>query len=104
MSGWLKLPLFRHQKRVLSEPIQRQTQMKKAFGEDGMDRILALRTAEQEKAYRAQTDAKHTLKARLDALARLRTAEGYMAEVRAITQNMPMTPSVIEEMRDDARY
>jgi antitoxin MazE len=29
---------------------------------------------------------------------------GYMAEVRAITQNMPMTPSVIEEMRDDARY
>jgi antitoxin MazE len=29
---------------------------------------------------------------------------GYMAEVRAITQNMPMTSSVIEEMRDDARY
>ncbi len=57
-------------------------QMKKAFGEEGMDRILALRTAEQEKAYRAQTDAKHTLKAKLDALARLRTAEGYMAEVR----------------------
>jgi antitoxin MazE len=28
----------------------------------------------------------------------------YMAEVRAITQNMPVTPSVIEEMRDDPRY
>jgi len=57
-------------------------QMKKAFGEDGMDRILKLRTAEQEKTYRAQTDAKQTLKAKLEALARLRTAEGYMAEVR----------------------
>jgi len=29
---------------------------------------------------------------------------GYMAEVRANTQNMPVTPSVIEDLRDDARY
>jgi predicted ArsR family transcriptional regulator len=57
-------------------------QMKKAFGDEGMDRILKLRTAEQEKTYRIQTDAKQTLKARLDALAKLRSAEGYMAEVR----------------------
>jgi predicted ArsR family transcriptional regulator len=57
-------------------------QMKKAFGEDGMDRILKLRTAEQEKTYRAQTDAKQSLKGKLDALAKIRTAEGYMAEVR----------------------
>ena len=28
----------------------------------------------------------------------------YMAEVRATTQNMRLTPSVIEDMRDDARY
>jgi predicted ArsR family transcriptional regulator len=47
-----------------------------------MDRILKLRTAEQEKTYRAQTDQKQTLKAKLDALAKLRTSEGYMAEVR----------------------
>jgi predicted ArsR family transcriptional regulator len=58
------------------------TQMKKAFGEDGMDRILKLRTADQEKTYRAKTDPARTLKAKLDQLAKLRSAEGYMAEVR----------------------
>ena len=57
-------------------------QMKKAFGEEGMDRILKLRTADQEKTYRAKTDKAQTLKAKLDALAKIRTAEGYMAEVR----------------------
>jgi len=57
-------------------------QMKKAFGEQGLDRILRLRTAEQERAYRAKTDAAPTLKAKLAALARLRSAEGYMAEVK----------------------
>ena len=57
-------------------------QMKKAFGDAGMDRILKLRTTEQEKTYRAKTDAARTLKTRLDQLAKIRTAEGYMAEVR----------------------
>src|ERR1700739_3249239 len=44
-------------------------QMKKAFGESGMDRILKLRTAEQERTYRAATGAARPLKARLDKLA-----------------------------------
>jgi predicted ArsR family transcriptional regulator len=57
-------------------------QMKRAFGDEGLDTILKLRTADQEKTYRAQTDAKQTLKAKLDALAKIRSAEGYMAEVR----------------------
>jgi predicted ArsR family transcriptional regulator len=57
-------------------------QMKKAFGEDGMDRILKLRTAEQEKTYRTKTDVARSLKGKLDALAKIRSAEGYMAEVR----------------------
>ena len=57
-------------------------QMKKAFGDEGMDRILKLRTAEQEKAYRAKTDTARSLKGKLDQLAKIRTAEGYMAEVR----------------------
>jgi len=57
-------------------------QMKTAFGDHGMDRILKLRTAEQEKTYRAKTDAARSLKGKLDQLARIRTAEGYMAEVR----------------------
>ena len=37
----------------------------------------------------------------------LRSADpmaAYMAEVRSITKSMPVTPSVIEDMRDDARY
>ena len=57
-------------------------QMKKAFGEAGLDRLLALRNADLERAYRAGTDKARTLKGRLDALAKLRSAEGYMAEVR----------------------
>jgi len=57
-------------------------QMKKAFGEEGMDRILKLRTAEQEKTYHAKTDAARSLKGKLEALAKIRSAEGYMAEVR----------------------
>ncbi len=57
-------------------------QMRKAFGEDGLDRLLKLRTADQEKSYGARLGAKQSLKARLEALARVRSEEGYMAEVR----------------------
>ena len=57
-------------------------QMKKAFGEEGLDRLLKLRNADLEKSYRAKIDKAPTLKARLDALAKLRSAEGYMAQVR----------------------
>jgi predicted ArsR family transcriptional regulator len=57
-------------------------QMRKAFGEEGLDKLLRLRTAEQEKIYRAETDGKSGLKSRLDALAKIREREGYMAEVR----------------------
>jgi len=57
-------------------------QMKKAFGEEGLDRLLKLRNTDLEKAYRAKTDKAQTLKSRLEALAKIRSAEGYMAEVR----------------------
>lgn len=57
-------------------------QMKKAFGEEGLDRLLKLRTAEQAKVYRMAVGTKTSLKARLDALAAIRNREGYMAEVR----------------------
>ncbi|HWA90527.1 MAG TPA: metalloregulator ArsR/SmtB family transcription factor [Rhizomicrobium sp.] len=56
--------------------------MKKAFGEEGMDKVLKLRTADQEKAYRAELDRIASLKIKLDRLAKIRTSEGYMAEVR----------------------
>jgi predicted ArsR family transcriptional regulator len=58
------------------------TQMRRAFGEDGLDRLVALRTAEQERGYHARLDGKRSLKGRLDALARVRSEEGYMADVR----------------------
>jgi predicted ArsR family transcriptional regulator len=57
-------------------------QVRKAFGEEGLDRLLRLRNADLEKTYRARTDRAQTLKAKLDALAKIRSAEGYMAEVR----------------------
>lgn len=60
-------------------------QMKKVFGEEGLDRLLKARTTDQEKAYRAKTDAARTLKGKLDQLAKIRSAEGYMAEVRRET-------------------
>lgn len=57
-------------------------QMRKAFGDRGLDKLLKLRTAEQEKLYRAEVGDKRTLRSRVDALARIREREGYMAEVR----------------------
>jgi len=57
-------------------------QMRVTFGEEGLDRLLQLRTAEQETAYRARIGHAASLEARLDVLARIRTEEGYMAEVR----------------------
>ena len=58
------------------------TQVKKAFGEEGLDRLLQLRNSDLEKNYRSKTDKAQTLKAKLDALAKIRSAEGYMADVR----------------------
>lgn len=57
-------------------------QMKKTFGEDGLDRLLKLRTADQARAYREAMTGKDGLKARLEALAAIRANEGYMSEVR----------------------
>ncbi|HZU89161.1 MAG TPA: metalloregulator ArsR/SmtB family transcription factor [Stellaceae bacterium] len=57
-------------------------QIRTVFGEEGLDRLVALRTAEQERLYSARLGAQRTLKARLEALARVRSEEGYMAEVR----------------------
>jgi predicted ArsR family transcriptional regulator len=58
------------------------TQMKRAFGEAGLDKLLAARNRDQEKAYRAEMARASTLKSRLDALARIREREGYMPEVK----------------------
>jgi predicted ArsR family transcriptional regulator len=57
-------------------------EMKKAFGEKGLDALLKLRTIDQSNAYREAISKAHTLKGRLEALAAIRSKEGYMAEVR----------------------
>jgi predicted ArsR family transcriptional regulator len=57
-------------------------QMRRAFGEAGVDRLLALRTADQEALYRAEIDPAAPLRTRLQALAAIREREGYMAELR----------------------
>lgn len=62
-------------------------QMQVAFGQRGVDRLLRLRTGEQEELYRKQVDGKRSLKARLEALAAIREREGYMAEVRRDSQS-----------------
>lgn len=57
-------------------------QMHRAFGQEGLDRLVALRTADQEKVYASRVKAKSTLRGQLEALAKQRSEEGYMAEVR----------------------
>jgi predicted ArsR family transcriptional regulator len=58
------------------------TSMTAAFGEAGLERLLALRSQQQVAAYRAHMGGADTLPQRLAALAALRTDEGYMAEVQ----------------------
>lgn len=52
------------------------------FGEEGMDRVLASRCGRQRKEYVNRIRASDSLEKKLKELARVRTEEGYMAEVR----------------------
>jgi predicted ArsR family transcriptional regulator len=54
----------------------------KAFGPKGIERVLDSRLAKQREDYQARIERKAPLKERLRQLARARTEEGYMAEVR----------------------
>ena len=51
------------------------------FGAQGMDRLLQARLAGQKKDYAARIDQSASLAKRVQQLARVRTEEGYMAEV-----------------------
>ena len=57
-------------------------QVRRVFGEAGLDRLLIARTADQTAAYLAEMGGAASLEARLVALAAIREREGYMAEVR----------------------
>ena len=56
--------------------------MKKTFGEKGLHRMLDVRARDQLASYRRKLPRKAPLGRRVEALARQRTREGYMAEVR----------------------
>ncbi|MGF1626739.1 MAG: helix-turn-helix transcriptional regulator [Alphaproteobacteria bacterium] len=57
--------------------------MRAAFGEDGLERIVALRAGKQIASYRAALADAPDLAGRVAALAARRTAEGYMAHAEA---------------------
>lgn len=54
--------------------------LRRAVGEDGLDRVIDVRAEDQLEAYRRVVPSQGPLVERVAALARQRTAEGYMAE------------------------
>jgi predicted ArsR family transcriptional regulator len=56
--------------------------MREIFGDEGLGKLLEVRTKAQIESYRNALRGARTLEARLVSLARERTAEGYMAEVQ----------------------
>jgi predicted ArsR family transcriptional regulator len=58
--------------------------LRSSLGEDGLSQVIRARDAELIDGYRARLDraAKTGLRRRVEALARIRTEEGYMAEIR----------------------
>jgi predicted ArsR family transcriptional regulator len=55
--------------------------LQEIYGDGGMQRLLDARTRQQEEEYLKAVPAKAGLKAKVEALARLRDREGYMTEV-----------------------
>lgn len=58
--------------------------MTEAFGEDGIDRLLSVRSRQQIDHYAPSIAEQDTLQNRVKTLARLRTDEGYMAEMKPL--------------------
>ena len=54
--------------------------VRQVFGEEGLERLIGQREKETLAAYRAALDKATSIKQRVQALARLRSREGYMAE------------------------
>jgi predicted ArsR family transcriptional regulator len=59
------------------------TSVTEAFGAAGLERLLEVRTRQQITTYAEQMLGQDTLQQRVEALAAMRTDEGYMAEVQA---------------------
>ena len=61
------------------------TSVSEAFGKDGLERLLTIRTRQQIESYRQQMLQDDTLQQRLETLAAIRSSEGYMADVKSQT-------------------
>ncbi len=57
--------------------------LKDTFGDEGLDRVLVSRSARQQSDYAKRIRPADPLKKKLSELARVRTEEGYMAEVKS---------------------
>ncbi|MBA3321927.1 MAG: transcriptional regulator, partial [Pyrinomonadaceae bacterium] len=57
--------------------------LKDTFGDEGLDRVLVSRSARQQSNYAKRIRPADPLEKKLSELARVRTEEGYMAEVRS---------------------
>ena len=57
-------------------------QVRAAFGDAGIDQLIAVRTGTQLKAYTRVLERSEGIEAKLDSLAQIRTGEGYMADVQ----------------------
>ncbi|MGL4882526.1 MAG: helix-turn-helix transcriptional regulator [Waterburya sp.] len=55
--------------------------IKEAFGDDGLERLLEVKTRHQIDNYEKDISNRKSLKQKLETLANIRTDEGYMAEV-----------------------
>ena len=56
--------------------------VKDAFGDEGLERVLTSRCARQRVDYGKRIGPKDSLERKLEELAKVRTEEGYMAEIR----------------------
>src|SRR5829696_9917267 len=56
--------------------------VKDAFGEEGLERVLTSRCARQRTDYAGRIKPGYSLERKLQELAKVRTEEGYMAEIR----------------------
>lgn len=62
--------------------------MMEAFGEEGLERLLEIKTRQQIADYRKMVPEGDSLQQRLEALATIRTDEGYMAEIQPLEEGL----------------
>ncbi|MGL5806300.1 MAG: helix-turn-helix transcriptional regulator [Xenococcaceae cyanobacterium] len=58
--------------------------VKEAFGDDGLERLLDVKTRHQIDNYEKEISSRKSLEKRLETLVKIRTDEGYMAEVESL--------------------